>query len=129
MKAITTEKVFLFNDRMGEVWEHVQIDLRVVNRDPDTRTVYLEAIDSIVYNLDTPEESTSILRNRNGDYDPTKYSVSFAEYDQQAESLKAIYADDIADMPSDEVEGYLLQQRLLYNLQAQPIYSNKWKAR
>jgi len=77
MKAISVDKVQLHNDRRGKLIEHVQIDLRVVNRDPDTKMVHLEATDSIIYNVDTEDESISILRNRDGEFKPTEYSVSF----------------------------------------------------
>jgi len=129
MKVITTEKVLLHNDRRGELIEHVQIDLKIVNRDPDTKMVHLEAIDSIVYNPDTEEESISVLRDRDGEVKPTKYSVSFAEYEEQEEQLRAVYADQIKDMDEHDIEGFLLQQRLLYNLQIDPIYSKNWRAR
>ncbi len=129
MKAISVEKVQLHNDRRGKLIEHVQIDLRVVNRDPDTKIVHLEATDSIVYNFGTEQESISILRNRDGEFAPTAYSVSFEEYDQQEAQLKETFSEQIKDMPADEVEGFLLQQRLLYNLSIDPIYCDKWQAR
>jgi len=129
MKAISVDKVQLHNDRRGKLIEHVQIDLRVVNRDPDTKMVHLEATDSIIYNVDTEEESISILRNRDGEFKPTEYSVSFEEYDEQEAQLRLLFAEQIANMPEDEIEGFLLQQKLLLNLQSDSIYTDNWRAR
>lgn len=131
MKVISKNKVLLHNDRRGELKEHVQIDLRVVNRDPDTKLVHLEARDSIIYNPDTEDESISILRDRDGEVKPTKYSVSFEEYEEQEAQLRIQFADEISNMPEHEIEGFLLQQRLLYNLIVDLIYCDgaDWLAR
>jgi len=94
MKVITTEKVFLQNDREGQLIEHVQIDLRITNKD-DVNKIYTK---------------------------------SYAEYDEQKEMLLSVYGEE-TELKGSELDDFLLQKGLLYNLVSDNIYDGKWEAR
>ncbi len=126
MKVITTEKVFLQNDREGQLIEHVQIDLRITNKDDVNKMYTLEAIDSIVLNKDEENESTSILRNRHGEPQVKVYTKSYEEYDQQKEVLLSIYGEE-TKLIGSELDDFLLQKGLLYNLVSDNVYDGKWE--
>jgi len=128
MKVITTEKVFLQNDREGQLIEHVQIDLRIVNKDDVSKTYTLEAIDTMVLNKGEENESTVILRNRHGNPQVKTYQKSYEEYDQQKEVLFSIYGSE-TELKGSELDDFLLQKGLLYNLLSDNVYDGKWEAR
>lgn len=128
MKVITTEKVFLQNDREGKLIEHVQIDLRITSKDDVNKTYTLEAIDSIVYNKGLETESLAVLRNRHGEPQVKTYQKSYAEYDQQKSVLASIYGEE-TELTGSELDDFLLQKGLLYNLVSDNIYDGIWEAR
>jgi hypothetical protein len=128
MKVITTEKVFLQNDREGQLIEHVQIDLRIVNKDDVSKTYTLEAIDTIVLNKGEETESVVVLRNRHGVPQVKIYQKSYAEYDEQKAVLFSIYGEE-TELKGSELDDFLLQKGLLYNLVADNVYNGIWEAR
>lgn len=128
MKVITTEKVFLQNDRDGKLIEHVQIDLRVTSKDDVNKVYTLEAIDSIVYDKGLENESIAVLRNRHGVPQVKNYQKSYAEYDQQKEVLLSLYGEE-TELTGSELDDFLLQKGLLYNLVSDNIYDGQWEAR
>jgi hypothetical protein len=128
MKVITTEKVLLVHDREGQLIEHVQIDLRITNKDDVNKLYTLEAIDSIVLNKGEENESTVVLRNRHGVPQVKTYQKTYAEYDEQKEVLLSIYGEE-TELKGSELEDFLLQKGLLYNLVSDNIYDGKWEAR
>ena len=128
MKVITKDKVFLLIDREGELREHVQIDLRITNKDDVNKIYTLEAIDSIVLNKGEENESISVLRNRHGMPQVKSYTKTYAEYDEQKEVLFSIYGSE-TELKGSELDDFLLQKGLLYNLVSDNIYDAKWEAR
>lgn len=128
MKVITTKKIFLQNDREGELREHVQIDLKIVNKDDVAKTYTLEAIDSIVLNKGEENESTTVLRNRHGVSQSKIYQKTYAEYDEQKAVLLSIYGEE-TELTGSELDDFLLQKGLLYNLVSDNIYGGVWEAR
>jgi hypothetical protein len=128
MKVITTEKVLLVHDREGKLIEHVQIDLRITNKDDVNKMYTLEAIDSIVLNKGEENESTVILRNRHGEPQVKRYTKTYAEYDEQKEMLLSVYGEE-TELKGSELDDFLLQKGLLYNLVSDNVYDGKWEAK
>jgi hypothetical protein len=128
MKVITTEKVFLQIDREGELIEHVQIDLKITNKDDVSKIYTLEAIDSIVFNKDEENESSTILMNRRGSPQIKTYTKTYAEYDEQREFLLSVYGEE-TNLTGSELDDFLLQKGLLYNLVSDNIYNGTWIVR
>jgi hypothetical protein len=128
MRAITTEKVFLCQDREGKVIEHVQIDLQVTNKDDVNKTYTLQAVDSIVYDKGLETESVAILRNRHGDIQVKTYQKTYQEYDEQKEVLLSIYGEETTLIGS-ELDDFLLLKGLLYNLVSDNVYDGIWEPR
>ena len=128
MKVITTEKVFLHNDREGKLIEHVQIDLRIIGKDDVNKTYTLEAVDSIVYDKGLETESISILRNRHGEIQVKTYLKTYEEYDQQKEVLLSLYGAETT-LTGSELNDFLVQKGLLYNLGSDNVYDGIWEPR
>ena len=128
MKVITTDKVFLQIDREGELREHVQIDLKILSKDDVAKTYTLQAIDSIVLNKGDENESTTVLRNRHGEPQIKTYQKSYKEYDEQKEVLLSIYGEE-TKLTGSELDDFLLQKGLLYNLVSDNIYEGIWEVR
>lgn len=128
MRVITTEKVFLCNDREGKVIEHVQIDFKLVSKDDVNKTYTFEAVDSIVYDKGLETESVAILRNRHGDIQVKQYVKTYQEYDEQKAVLESIYGEE-TDLTGSEREDFLMLKALLYNLVSDNVYEGVWEAR
>jgi len=128
MKVITTEKVLLINDREGQLIEHVQIDLKITNKDDVNKVYTLEAVDSIVYNKGLEDESTTTLINRYGEPQKKVYQKSYLEFDQQREVLFSLYGEETT-LTGSELDDFLLQKGLLYNLGSDNVYGGTWEAK
>jgi hypothetical protein len=128
MRVITTEKVLLAHDREGQLIEHVQIDLRITNKDDVNKTYTLEAIDSIILNKGLESESMTVLRNRHGNPQVKIYQKTYAEFDEQKAVLLSIYGEETT-LTGSELDDFLLQKGLLYNLVSDNVYGGIWEAR
>ena len=126
MKVISTTKALLINDREGLLEEYVQIDITLVNKDDVLKEYTFRTVDSIVLNNGKENESIQSLINRHGQPQIKEYKKSYAEYDEQKEMLSNYFP---SDLKGSELDDYLLQCGLLYNLENDPIYGVKFIAR
>lgn len=128
MKVITTAKILLAHDREGQLIEHVQIDLRITNKDDVAKIYTLEAVDSIIYNKGLENESIAVLRNRHGQSQVKSYQKTYAEYDEQKAVLLSIYGEETT-LTGSELDDFLLLKGLLYNLGSDNVYDGIWEPR
>ena len=119
MKVISTQKALLINDREGLLEEFIQIDIKQTNKDDVPKTYTFQTVDSIILNKDEENESTQVFINRHGQPQVKTYTKTYEEYDEQKEILKQMFPSELV---GSELDDYLLQMGLLYNLSIDPIY-------
>jgi hypothetical protein len=119
MKAISTQKVLLINDREGLLEEFIQIDITIDKKDDVAKTYTFKTVDSLVLNKGLENESTQVFKNRHGVEQIKFYTKTYEEYDTQKELLKQAYPSELV---GSELDDYLLLCGLLYNLEIDPVY-------
>lgn len=126
MKAISTQKVLLINDREGLLEEFIQIDITIDKKDDVAKTYTFKTVDSLVLNKGEENEATQVFKNRHGIEQIKHYTKSYEEYDTQKEMLSQAFP---SDLKGSELDDYLLLCGLLYNLQTDPIYGVEFVAK
>lgn len=126
MKVISTDRVVLCHDREGKLEEFVQIEITIEKKDDVSKTYQIKTVDSVVYNRDTENESTTVFKNRYGQDQIKFYTKPYSEYDSEREILATMFPTELTGSEKDD---YLLQMALLVNLQQDPIYNVTFEAR
>jgi len=124
MRAISTQKVLLINDRQGLLEEFIQIDITQVNKNDVSKTYTFQTVDSIVLNKGEENEAVQIFKNRHGEPQIKTYTKTYDEYDYQKATLKEMFP---SALEGSELDDYLLLCGLLYNLEVDPIYGVKFE--
>jgi len=124
MKVISKNKVLLHNDRDGKVEEYVQIE--IIQKEKNNGIYRFETIDSMVLNYGEENESYQPVISRNGQPQIKSYIRTYAEIDAQKVALLQLYPTDLV---GSELDDWLLQCGLLFNLENEPIYDAEFIAK
>jgi hypothetical protein len=115
MKVQSKQKITLINDREGVLKEKIQIEIFIEKKDDISKTYLIKTADNIVYE----DGGTIPYNNRSGRPQEKRYIKTYEEYDQEKEFLKQTYPSELT---GSELDDYLLQMGLMYNLSIDPIY-------
>ena len=126
MKVISTTKAVLHCDREGIVDEYIQIDISIQQKDDVNKVYIIRTVDSMILNFGEENESIQSVINRYGVAQEKTYQKTYAEYDAQKEALAEMFPSELT---GSELDDYLLQMGLLYNLSIEPIYGVEFEAR